>query len=84
MTRARVWLVRAAVVGSALGLAACDAASNVASPRAATSARRDASTVSSGATPTTMTMSSDSTVDCRSGYQIAYRDDGSAYCVAQQ
>ncbi len=84
MTRARVWLVRAAVVGAALGVAACDAASNVASPRAATSTRRDAATASSGTTTTTMTMSADTTVDCRRGYQIAYRDDGSAYCVAQQ
>lgn len=83
MARARVWLVRAAIVGAALGVAACDAASTVASPRAAGASSRDAS-AASGTTTTTTTMStmSDTTVTCRSGYQIAYRSDGTAYCVA--
>lgn len=87
MARARVWLVRAAIVGAALGVAACDAASHVTSPRAAGASSRDASAASStttGTTTTTMSTMSDTTVTCRSGYQIAYRSDGTAYCVEQQ
>jgi ABC-type phosphate transport system substrate-binding protein len=84
MNRARVWVVRAAIVGAALGAAACDAASNVGSPLSPTSARRDAATSSGSTTVQPMTMSSDSTVTCRSGYQVAYRSDGSMYCVPEQ
>lgn len=84
MTRARVWLVRAAVVGAALGAAACDAASNVASPRQATAARRDGGTVTSDGKAQPMTMAADTTIECRSGYQIAYRSDGTPYCAIPQ
>jgi len=84
MTRARVWLVRAAVVGAALGAAACDAASTVASPRQATPARGEVNSGSGSNTMQPMTAAADTTTECRSGYQIAYRSDGTAYCVVQQ
>lgn len=58
-------------------MAACDAASKVGSPLAPGSARSDATTT----TQTTTTMSTmDTTPTCRSGYQVAYRSDGTWYC----
>ncbi len=82
MSRVRVWLVRAAIVGAGLGAAACDAASTVGSPRVAGGARQTTSDGSSTMTmTTTTTTSTDTTATCKSGYQIAYRSDGSWYCV---
>lgn len=79
MTRARAWLLRAAVVASVVGLAACDAPSAVSGPRPQASARTTGGT--STMTMTTTSTASDTTGTCRSGYQIAYRSDGSTYCV---
>lgn len=77
MTRARVWLLRSAAIAAVVGLAACDASSNVSGPRPQNVSRATGSMT----TMTTMTTASDTTSTCRSGYQIAYRADGTAYCV---
>lgn len=78
----RASLLKAVVsIGIAAGLAACDAPSGALAPRT-----RDI-------TPTVLKVVTDSTktatptsastgdeLTCRSGYQIAYRDDGTWYC----
>lgn len=80
----RASLLKAVVfIGIAAGLAACDAPSGALAPRT----RDITPTVLRAVTDTTKTAkpTSASTMDdeltCRSGYQIAYRDDGTWYCA---
>jgi len=79
----RASLLKAVVsIGVAAGLAACDAPSGALAPRTRDIAPTVLKAVTDSTTtakPTSASTTSDE-LTCRSGYQIAYRDDGTWYC----
>lgn len=81
MAARRGWILRlVAGAGVLAGLAACDAPARLAGPAAPHAAVAADST----ATPTATTdAAGDPLITCRSGYQIAYRSDGTAYCAPE-
>jgi hypothetical protein len=82
----KLLLKASAALALIAGLAACDASSSALAPRGGADATRATRAVTptdslgrrGTTTSTTMSLDDDST--CRTGYQIAYRDDGSSYC----
>lgn len=86
MLRARSLLLKAMVAAGVLAtLAACDASSGALGPRehrASAPALRTSFDSLSGrplGTSTTSSVAGDDET-CRSGYQVAYREDGTPYC----
>lgn len=81
MAARRGWIVRLVVgAGVLAGLAACDAPARLAGPAAPRAAVAADSTGSPTMSPDG---AGDPIVTCRSGYQIAYREDGTAYCAPE-
>ena len=81
----RAFLIKAAAALAVVAaLAACDAPTGALGPRnlrptSAARAATDSTSIDLGGGITTMSLDDET---CRSGYHIAYRDDGTWYCEA--
>lgn len=84
MLRVRSLLLKSALAASVVaGLAACDAPSGALAPRqlrATPSMTAGDTTSGRSVTSSSVTITGDGEF-CRSGYQVAYREDGTPYCA---